>query len=904
MANQNVPLLTFNRGLISSKALARTDLPRVGLSAETQTNFMARKLGPMSLRPGLQYIGGTASNNKAKFLPFIFATDDVALIELTDVLMRVWVDDAVITRASVATAVTNGGFDTDLTGWTDSDESGATSSWATGGYMQLVGDGTNHAIREQTLTVAGGDQNVEHALRIVIERGPVICRVGSSSGGDEYVSETYLDEGIHSLAFTPTGASVYVQLKSALKRITLVDSVQIEASGAMTITAPWAIADLFSICWDQSGDIVYVGVNGYQQHKIERRSSTSWSLVKYLVDDGPFRADNFSPITITPSGLSGNITLTASDSLFQSTQVGGIWRITSSGQTVSASISAENTFTNTILVTGVETQRIFQITISGIAGGSVVTLQRSFDSDTGPWEDVTTYSADAGPVSYDDGLDNQITWYRIGIKTGEYGSGTTTVELAYAVGSIDGIVRITAYSSATSVSAEVLYELGDTEATDLWAEGRWSDYRGWPAAPALYEGRLWWAGKDILYGTVSDGFASLDPLIDGDSGPIVRSIGSGPVDVVNWLLALQRLIVGTQGTEFTAKSNSLDEPVTPTNISIKPTSTRGSSPVHAVKVDKTGIYVQLGGTRVNEVLWDTGDYEYTSKDLCELVPDLFTSADEDRYVVSIAVQRKPDTRVHCVRADGTVAVAIFDPAENVLCWLNIESDGASGFIEDVVVLPPTLGRDEDQVYYVVKRTVNGSTVRYLEKWALELECVGGNVNKQADSFVAYEGVGATTSLSGLSHLEGEEVVVWGNGKDLGTKTVSSGAISGLSEAVTNAVVGLAYTAQYKSAKLSQVSELGTALTMPKNVARLGCILENTHYQGLQYGRDFSNLNDLPVIVEGVTQAADTIYAAKDIRSFAFDGIWDPDARVCLQAAAPRPATVLAIAVDLKVNEPR
>jgi len=52
----------------------------------------------------------------------------------------------------------------------------------------------------------------------------------------------------------------------------------------------------------------------------------------------------------------------------------------------------------------------------------------------------------------------------------------------------------------------------------------------------------------------------------------------------------------------------------------------------------------------------------------------------------------------------------------------------------------TPGRDrstEDQVYYVVNRTINGATVRYLEKWAKETDCRGGTLNKQADAFIIF-----------------------------------------------------------------------------------------------------------------------------------------------------------------------
>mgnify|MGYP007122135195 CR=1 FL=1 len=260
------------------------------MSAETQTNWMPRVLGSMSLRPGLGYLGATKSNAVAKYLEFIFSTSDKALIELTNNVMRVWVDDALVTRTSVSTAVTNGSFSqysdtvtisnaspgvvtyagadnwanndpvvfqttgalpTGLTagttyyvknlnagantfevsataggasintssagsgthtayayyyisGWTKNDQSGAVSQWAGGPYLELIGNGTNYAIRDQQVTVGGADLNKEHALRIVIQRGPVTLKIGSTSGGAEYMQATLLP-GYHSLAFTPTG---------------------------------------------------------------------------------------------------------------------------------------------------------------------------------------------------------------------------------------------------------------------------------------------------------------------------------------------------------------------------------------------------------------------------------------------------------------------------------------------------------------------------------------------------------------------------------------------------------------------------------------------------------------------------------------------------------------------------
>src|SRR3981081_2055142 len=122
MAVQNAVLQGFNRGLVSKLALARTDLKRTALSAEVMTNWMPRVLGSMMLRPGLGFLGDTRSDRKAKMIEFIFSLSDKALVELTDLNMRVWISDALVTRVSVATTVTNGTFAVDLSSWTNNDE--------------------------------------------------------------------------------------------------------------------------------------------------------------------------------------------------------------------------------------------------------------------------------------------------------------------------------------------------------------------------------------------------------------------------------------------------------------------------------------------------------------------------------------------------------------------------------------------------------------------------------------------------------------------------------------------------------------------------------------------------------------------------------------------------------------
>ncbi len=898
----------------------------------------------MMLRPGMKHLGSTASDAKAYYVPFIFATNDAALLEFTNTKLRIWKNDVLLTRPSVSSAVTNGTFTSDITGWTDNDDAGGTSVFVTGGFMGLNGNGVAFAKRDQEVTVSGGDISTVHALDIVIERGPVLLRVGSTLGDDDYIAETVLLTGTHSLAFTPTG-NFHIRFLSSLKRQTLVDSCDVCASGTLTLTSPYLTADLSTIRHDQSGDVVFIANFAYKQRRVERRDNDSWSLVEYDNVDGPFLNENVGPTTMLVGALSGNTTLTASNPYFKIGNIGSLFRVTSQGQAVTQDATAENTFTDAIRVTGVGSTRAFQHTLAG-TWVATVTLQRSLTSATGPWEDLTPTFTTNGTRSFNDGFDNLIVWYRIGVKTGDFTSSTPEInmDITYSVGSVDGVCRVTGFTSSTVVSVGVIEHFGDVTATDLWAEGRWSDRRGFATSVGFVEGRLGWSGGNGVQLSVSDAFNSFDEDIEGDSGPIVRTIGSGPVDVVSWMIALQRLILGAEGAEHSVRSSSFDEPLTPSQFLIKDASTQGSALVAAVKIDDSVMFVQKSGERIFELKFESGKGDYSSKDITIHAPEIGQPS-----IIKLAVQRQPDTRMHGIRSDGKAVILLWDAAESILCWVTIETDGV---IEDVVILP---GDEEDQVYYVVKRVINSSTVRFLEKWSQEkfanggttiyndvsvtvitdldyrdgtivtirdsagvkvenLTVTGGSITlsvastyanitpaayELADAFLRYSG-SAVTTITGLTYLEAELVSVFADGKDRGTFTVASGQIV-LPEAVEEAVIGMIYTARFKSTKLAYAAA-GVPLTQKKGVSLLGLVMRDVHVGGLTYGPNFDTLDNLPMVEAGADTDADHVRREYDSPMTEFQPGHGTDARGCLQAANPRPCTMLAAVIAVATHD--
>lgn len=898
MGRQNGLIQSFNRGLISKKGLARTDLPRYPLSAEVYDNCVPRVLGSMQLRTGLKYIGETLNSAAAVNIPFLFSFSDTAILEFTDSVMRVRVNEAIVSRPSVSSAVATGDFSAD-TDWVDNDETGATSTIA-GGVLSLVGTRWTAAIRRQEVTVGAGDLNVEHALRITVDLGPVILKIGSTTGGSEYSGEQELKTGDHSLSFTPT-ANFHIELSGRSEYATKVSSCIVDATGDMKIITPWTESDLEFIRWDQSADVIYTACKDVKQKRIERRGTRSWSIVDYDANDGPFLDPNTATTRLTASGLSGDITITSDRDYFTSGNVGSLFKITSAGQKVEIALSGDNQWSDPIRITGVgSSQRTFYATVTGAFVGTVRT-QRSIGS-IGSWNDINLWTAPftTGPIA--DTLDNQVVYYRIGIATGEYTSGTPDASLEYASGGLTGIVRVDTFTDAQNVGAHVLKNLGLAEATELWSEGAWSTRRGFPTAVALSDGRNWWGGQSKIWGSVSDAFSSYDDEVEGESGTIVRTLSGGSVDVINWILDAAKLTIGTSSGEYVATSSSLDEPLTPFNTGLKRPSTQGSASPPAVNVDGVSIFTQKSQIRLFELSHSLQQNDLISDDLGKLIPEIFISG-----IKRVAVQRQPDTRVHVVLNNGTTVILVVDRVEEVKCWVTFQTEEGAGIVEDVFVIPKV---EEDYVYYQVKRTVNGATVRYLERFSFESECVGGTLNKQADSFIEYSGV-STTTITGLDHLEGKEVVVWGDGVDLSphdddwvqtTYTVTGGSIT-LATAVENAIIGLPYKGQYKTIKLT-FAVRDTALTQVKKVSSLGLILEDAHPRGLRYGPSFDDLDPLPLVENGTSIDINAIYSSYDEEPVEFDGCWDTDSRVCLEMYAPRPCTVLAMIISMVTNEKR
>lgn len=882
----------FNRGEIDSRALARGDVEKVKDSASLIENFMPVRLGPMSFRPGMQYIDSVNNGGKAYCIPFVASIDNTALLEFTDSFLGIIINDVRLTSTSTTDTITNGAFTSNITGWTDNSDAGGSTAWVAGGFAAITGTGSALGSLYQTITV--GTPNTKRSLRIVVARAPVYLKLGYSVGGTE-IYEGMLAPGTHVLTFSPSG-NFTIQFSNMEAYPTRIDSVAFEIGGAIRLPTPYVVGDLPKIRFCESVDVVFIACAGYMPMKIERRGIESWSFVQYLTNDGPFEGIGTLPVTFSAADYTGETTISASRAYFKSSHVGMLMKfVSTSGQTRVATGSALSVATLPVRVTGVGSARAVDYTRAG-TGTSTMRLQSSPDGVT--WTNVSGETRTTnGTSTYTDGFDNSIIYYRAIIEV--YSSGTVTMTVAFASGSATGIVRVLAVGSSTSATVQVLQDIGSKDPVTNWYEGSWSAGRGYPSSCALFEGRLFWAGKNKIWGSVSDVFDSFD---DGTLAPdgvsssnlgasaaITRSIGFGPADSVNWLQPISRLLMGIVSDGITMGSTSFGEVLTNTNATLRSGSTQGCAPIDAIKADNRLYFVQRSNRKLFQITYDLNSDSTTSEDLNVLSPGICSSD-----IVRIAVTRQPETRVYAVLADGTARVFLHEPTEEARGWSRITT--RLGTIEDVVVLPGTV---EDQVYWVINNPVAG--FRSLYKSAKESEAIGGTVSKHYDGFstdvVSTDVVGG----AGFSGLKGLDVACWVDGKKFGTATVTNtipyrATFTGLSaNAGKTYVVGLEYAAQYKSNKLIDYIN-ASVFNENKRTVRMGLIAENIVPGAFLFGTEVSYLDPLPSYEKGRSVDPNVTVAEYDNVTFPMNGTYRSDSRVYFGTTAP--ATVLAVTVEI------
>jgi hypothetical protein len=558
------------------------------------------------------------------------------------------------------------------------------------------------------------------------------------------------------------------------------------------IVSPYTAAQVAALEYAQSADVVYITHPDHAPYKLARTSALSWTITAVTFAWPPFNDENVGTITLTAGAVTGATTLTASASLFVAADVGSYFKISE------VSASKYNQWTTGVSIT---------------SGDIVYYLGNIYQSGT-------TAAAGSRPPIHTSGAesDGAVTWTFL-----HDGAG-------YA--------QVTGYTSATVVNATVIKRLPATALTGStrWSEGAWSARRGYPHAVTFYEDRLWFAGSaskpQTLWASVSGDYEN-HKYGTNDDDALNYTINTQDMNTIEWLAPTKVLAIGTANGEFTLSATQISDPVTPTNVKITPQTTFGSATdVKPLRVGSVILFLQRAGRKLREYAYQFDTDSFVAPNMNVLADHITESG-----VLELAYQQEPSQIVWAPRTDGVLTGMTYERTEDVVGWHRHTIGG--GIVESAVTVPHWDG-DQDVLWLIVRRTIDGSTVRYVEyvekymtdEYAFFVDCG-----------LTYDG-SPVTAISGLDHLEGEEVAVLVDGAVHPNRTVSAGAINlQLAGSVVN--VGLPYTATIKTMPIDIATNAGTSFIDEKRAHKIVMQLYQTG-PGLWYGPNENEMDEYAV----------------------------------------------------------
>ena len=653
------------------------------------------------------------------------------------------------------------------------------------------------------------------------------------------------------------------------------DGYRIESSGTpVEVVTTYTEAMLDDLSFVQSADVLFICYPDKPVMMLSRLSHTSWTFASFGAKNGPFMDVNTTETSVTSSGTTGSVTLTASAALFDAKHVGALFRIggnvsavTSMGIPNVPAWSASNSY--------VEGQfckndgKIWRALTSVSSGGSAPsegatwemtsatdTIEATvfkdwdvettgfwrgtlyleyYDEDSASWKLSRTYSSAASTSSNSSGAKNfadggsvdEPTRFRI--RSSSFAqvkpSGGGDVDKGYVSliasgGEFWGVAVITAVSSSTVATATVLKELPVAAATKLWAEGAWSDLRGYPAACGFFNQRMVFGGTkkqpQTLWFSKPDAYNDFDTTIPAaDDDAISITLAADQVNAIRHVVGLGDLIVFTENSEWMVSPGQ--NAFTPSNAPAKVQSYYGCTKSKPVIVGNIALFVQHKGGCIRNLGFVLESDGYKGTNLSLLATHMF----DNHSIVSAALQTEPYGILWCVRNDGKLLGLTYLPEHDVTAWHQHSTDGN---FESVACIS---GSVQDEAYFIVKRTVNGSVKRYVEVLAHRLPDDDLKKGVFLDSSLSYHNSStAITTVTGLSHLEGKAVGCLADGFVVNGLTVSSGSVT-LPKAAKDICIGLPYVSEVKTLRLEISGKDGTMQGRMKAFNRVTLRVEKT-----------------------------------------------------------------------------
>ena len=373
-----------------------------------------------------------------------------------------------------------------------------------------------------------------------------------------------------------------------------------------------------------------------------------------------------------------------------------------------------------------------------------------------------------------------------------------------------GRARITRFVSGTSVEAVVEIPFFNTSAIasggtflDTGYEDSFSTSKGFPRTCTFHEGRLYFGGvksrPNTIFASRVARFFDFNPGEALDDDSIELTISTDSTNAITGLFSGRDLQIFTKGGEFFLPQSTLD-PITPTNVVVNGATRRGSKEgIKPVGAESGTLFIQRAGKSLREFLFSDVELSYISNNISLLSSHLLKSP-SDMALRKATSTTDGDLLLIVNETDGSLATYSILRGQNVIAPSLSTTDGE--FVN--------VGVDVDQIYFTIKRSISSSDKYYVECF---------NDDNTTDSAKLYSGGSkpSTTTVTGLSHLEGKTVKVIADDQMQLDKTVSSGQITLDAVPTTYVEIGLNYTPTIKTLPVELKLSSGNIVAQKKRI---------------------------------------------------------------------------------------
>lgn len=429
----------------------------------------------------------------------------------------------------------------------------------------------------------------------------------------------------------------------------------------------------------------------------------------------------------------------------------------------------------------------------------------------------------------------------------------------------------------------------DTTRTPPIADNVMASSGNWPGAVGYYQQRRLFAGttndRQRVFATRSGTESNMSYSIPTrDSDRLSFRPAARQSNTIRHIVPLEDLILLTSGGPIVVFSST--GVLTPATIDPRMKGNIGASRVPPSVTGQTVLYKTARGNRTREFAF-RGDVNggYNGVDISIMAPHYF-----DRFTTTqMAFTQAPHPTHWEVRSDGTLLGMTYVPEQSVAAW---HSHTTQGYFESICSVPEG---SEDVLYAVIRRELNGRTVRCIERKHTR------QFATLADAFfldcaVFYDGAPATV-FRGLDHLNGETVNVLADGaviRNIDIGPLSDGTIGfELENAASKVCIGLQITGRMKTLPLALEAQAGgQGTTKNVNEVHLKVHESSSIFAGPTYDT-----------VKQVKQRTTEPYGSppalvSDEKGVKIPGDWNRHGQVCVQQTDPLPITVLSMVLDV------